>query len=187
MPRVFVYGAQMLHAKDAELLGGACVRDHAVRFVAKGVPVFEPGFAALEPAPGEVAYGAVLEVDEATWEEMKRFEQGYRVVEVEAEFLDPAGAERACVCRAFRISRALRSRRELRPSRRYARKMLEGARRAGLPTQVLGRYEVAVRNGSPLSLGLTWLFPIAARIGLIPLALILVALVMGLVFAVVAG
>lgn len=177
MPKVFVYGAQMIHPDSLGAAWPARVHDHAVRFVARGLPLLEPVFAALEPAAGETAHGVIVDFSTQTWTELQRLERSYDVVEVDAELLDPdhaleLGAERLR-CPAFQIRPAARTPEEGRPSARYARKLAAGARAHGLPPEVIARYERAVTQGSRASLALAWLFPIASRIGLVQTAALL--------------
>lgn len=177
MPLAFVYGAQMAHPESVGAAWAARVPDHAVRFVARGAPIFEPVFAGLEPAPGELALGVVVDFSEATWASLVRFERGYELVEVEAELLHPDDIEELGTarlrCQAFRLRPSQRTAKERRPSARYARKLAAGARAHGLPRELIDRYEQAAKTGSRASLALTWLFPLASRIGLIPTALLL--------------
>lgn len=186
MPKVFVYGAQMIHPESLGAAWAGCVHDHAVRFVARGIPVFEPVFAALEPAPGEIAHGVVVDFSDESWASLVALERSYEAREVEVELLEAEdaaelGGERLR-CQAFIL---VRERRPTpgRPSARYARKLAAGARAHGLPKSVIDRYEHAAAEGSKLSLSLEWLFPIASRIGLVPTAIIvLLPLALGLGF-----
>lgn len=187
MPKAFVYGAQMIHPESLGAAWPARVQDHAVRFVARGVPVFEPVFAALEPAPGEVAHGVVVDFAEDTWAGLIRHERGYEPVELEVELLDPADAAELGAarlrCPAFCVRPSQRRAREARPSARYARKLAAGARAHGLPAQVVTRYEQAAAEGGRASLTLAWLFPLASRIGLVPTTILALALLLCLALA----
>ena len=143
MPKAFVYGAQMIHPASVGVAWPARVDDHAVEFVARGVPVFEPCFAALVATPGAIAHGVIVDFDDHAWAELVRFERGYAVVEVDAELIDPTdvdelGVERL-TCLAFRIDARARLASPGRPSARYARKLAAGARAHGLPPEVVTR------------------------------------------------
>ncbi|MBW2258492.1 MAG: gamma-glutamylcyclotransferase [Deltaproteobacteria bacterium] len=77
MPVVFVYGALMRHPTIREHGRRAEVHGYRVRFVRSGVRWFEPRFLGLVEAPGEVAHGVVVEVNDEAWEQMSRHEVGY--------------------------------------------------------------------------------------------------------------
>lgn len=185
MPKVFVYGAQMIHPESLGAAWPAKLEDHAVRFVARGLPIFEPVFAGLEAAAGETAYGVVVEFSDATWAALVRHEVGYQIVEVEAELLEADHTRElgtaTLVCFAFHLRSRQRTKSEGRPSARYARKLAAGARAHGLPREVIERYEQAAARGGRASLALAWLFPIASRIGLVQTAMVVAVVVLGAV------
>ncbi|PRP90335.1 hypothetical protein ENSA5_65320 [Enhygromyxa salina] len=191
MPRVFVYGAQMAHPESVGAAWPARIADHAVRFVVRGVPLFEPAFAGLEPAPGETALGVIIDFSDETWAKLVRFERGYEVVELDAELLDPDHAAEihsrgaTVTCFAFRLDPRQRTATPRRPSARYARKLAAGARAHGLPPELIARYERAVSEGGRASLALAWLFPLASRIGLVSTTALVGLLLAGLAFALV--
>ena len=114
--------------------------------------------ATRSPESGGVTYGVIFEYEEDSWAELCRLEPGYRVVEVEAEPLD-AGDDERVECLAFDLPEVERSAKPLRPSARYARKLVAGARLHGLPSAVVADYERLARQGSQLSLSLLWLYP----------------------------
>ena len=191
MPKAFVYGAQMIHPESVGAAWPARVQDHAVEFVARGVPVFEPCFAALVAAPGATAHGAIVDFDDASWATLVELERSYVVVEIEAELLEPADADELGAarlsCLAFRIQPWARLREPRRPSARYARKLAAGARAHGLPPEVVARYERAAAEGGRASLALVWLYPLASRIGLVPTAVLLVLVIVAVLAAVIVG
>ncbi|MFV8754452.1 hypothetical protein ACNOYE_28220 [Nannocystaceae bacterium ST9] len=193
MPKLFVYGAQMIHPESLGVTSWpARVRGHTVEFMARGIPVFEPAFAELEPVadPHAAAYGVVVEFSDSAWAELVRHESGYAVVEVEAELLDPSRATElgasSLRCHAFRLLERERLATPGRPSARYARKLVAGARAHGLPPDVIARYEQAAAQGGRASLALAWLYPFASRVGLGTTALLLALVVATVVIALVA-
>ncbi len=185
VPNVFVYGAQMIHP---ESLGAgsrpARVRGHAIHFTARGIPVFEPAFAELEPDPDPTAsaYGVIVEFTDQAWASLVRHESGYEVVDVEAELLDPSET-RTLRCHAFRLHPRQRLATPGRPSARYARKLVAGARAHGLPAEVIAHYEHAAAIGGRTTLALAWIYPFASRIGLVNTALLLAFVVTALVIS----
>ena len=184
MPAVFVYGALM----DRSDLGegrAATVEGHAVRFVAPGVPLIEPCFAALVPAPDSVAHGVVYELDADTWQRIVSAEHGYRSVSVEA--LTREGAVR---CQALIIPGRDATSAEGRPSARYAQRLVDGARRHGLPDEVVTAYRRHRERGSTISLFLVALYrPVARLVPHLGLggAMAVVLAVLGLAVAAVVG
>ncbi|MCB9755268.1 MAG: gamma-glutamylcyclotransferase [Myxococcales bacterium] len=160
MPRVFFYGAQMLHPESVARGRVGVVDGYAVDFTAVGVPVFEPAFANLEAAPGQRAHGVVTELSDAAWAEVRAVERSYRVTRVRAALRTGEVVE--CVS----LTTGPRAGRPGRPSARYARLLVEGARAHGLPPEVVARYERAAADGSRISLRLRWLRPLALRFGL---------------------
>lgn len=187
MPKAFVYGAQMAHPESLGSAWAGRVHDHAVRFTAPGLPLFEPVFAALEPSPGAIAHGVVVDFDEQTWATLLRQERSYEAREVEVELLREDDAvelgARTLRCPAFILTQQRARTQEGRPSARYARKLASGARAHGLPPEVVKRYEQAARAGGRLTLALAWLFPIASRIGLVPTAILLLGVLPALLVA----
>ncbi len=177
MPNVFVYGAQMRHPESLERGRAAVVEDHAVDFTARGVPVLEPAFADLQPAPGRRAHGVVTDFAPATWDELRAFERGYQLIEVTA-VIAASGERVACLA----LTRGALASPPARPSARYARLLVFGARRHGLPPEVIARYERAAAEGSRITLRLAWLKPLAGRVGLRKLALGVTLLVFALLW-----
>jgi len=149
MPVVFVYGALMRHPTIREHGRRAEVHGYRVRFVRSGVRWFEPRFLGLVEAPGEVAHGVVVEVNDEAWEQMSRHEVGYDTRTVIAIVGDVEFDARAFVLRDGDV------RAEAWPSRRYAELVLEGAEHHGLPESVVRYYREAVQKGPWLT---TWLF-----------------------------
>ncbi|MFT7518297.1 MAG: gamma-glutamylcyclotransferase (GGCT)/AIG2-like uncharacterized protein YtfP [Kiritimatiellia bacterium] len=146
---IFVYGALM----DGDHEGRAAfVKDHAVRFVAPGVPILEPGFAALVAAPGQEAHGAVLTVDGPTWNKMLDIEDGYERIAVIAQ-VDGEDVP----CQALMFPGATSSSPEFRPSARYMGRLVAGALRHGLPTDAVQQLRQRQTAGSKISANLVWL------------------------------
>lgn len=146
--RVFVYGALMA---DERLVGQAgIVRDHALRFTARGLAVLEPRFLALEPSAGDDAHGLVAEVDSETWAQLTAHEEGYVEEDVEVEM----DGERV-VARALLLTSSERADEAL-PSGRYADLLVRGAIRTGLPEPIIAQYREAARRGPPFT---RWMRP----------------------------
>jgi hypothetical protein len=143
MPTIFVYGARMLHPWVCAHGVAACVDDHAIRFVVRGVPALEPAFAALTPEPGARAWGVVAEWPEAIWSPIRRLERPYEERPVVAIRRDGARVD----AQALFLARAPRSA-EGRPSARYADLLLRAAERFGFPEETVARYR-ALRDGGP--------------------------------------
>lgn len=143
MPRTFVYGALMSHPHALSHGQPAWVDDHAVRFTARGLPLVEPVFAALEPAIGARAWGVSVEWSDAQWARICRREWPYDIREVIAK--TRRGQEQPCL--AFFIGDRFRVR-ERTPSARYARMLLKGAEHHALPADVVERYRALVVQGA---------------------------------------
>ncbi len=146
MPRVFVYGALMTHPRILERGERACVRDHAVRFTARGPRFLEPAFAALEPSPGEIAWGVAAALDEEGWRRMRKRELSYLEGCVMAET-----SREHVECIALFIRPRMRCP-ERSPSARYASLLPRGAEQHGLPHEVIERYKTLAETGSRFTL-----------------------------------
>ena len=149
MPRVFVYGALMIRPDVLAHGERASVADHAVRFTMGGVRVLEPSFAALEDAPGETAWGVVVDFDEARWRRLRRQELTY----VERAVTAKTSREDRVPCIALFAHKIFR-RAERPPSARYAGMLLAGAEHHRLPSEVVERYRALAENGTRWSLRL---------------------------------
>ncbi len=166
MPRVFVYGALMAADFDGQVGRAAALPEHAVRFVARGVPYLEPAFAALVPEPGSIAHGALFEVTEEQWASITSHEEGYQAAQVHV-FLDdcdeaPEGLQASALLLLGDVPP------ELAPSSRYAELLRRGAARCGLPTRTIERYADLARTGSKLSRYLVLLrVPVVALVPLV--------------------
>lgn len=143
----FVYGSLMTDETALKSGKAAFVRDHAVRFTHVGLPPVEPSFANIEWSPGDVAWGVIVDFDDGTWKEIQKRELSYSVIKVMAE--TPGGE--ACECETFTLKGILRGR-ERPPSARYAKMLLDGARRHNFPQDVVERYEKYYRNGNRATL-----------------------------------
>lgn len=143
MPTVFVYGALMTHPEALARGEAAFVRDHAVRFTLRGLPFFEPAFAALEPEQGARAWGVVCEWSERAWASALRRERPYvaRSVTVETK----RGAKLDAL--ALFVARFRNTAGEAAPSARYAALLLRGAEHHGFPEDVVARYRSLVERG----------------------------------------
>lgn len=157
MPKVFAYGAIMDHAVADEHGRRAFVRDHAVTFTVRGMPLFEPRFAGLQPATGETAWGVLIEMDDAHWTRCLRAEVSYDVSTVSA--VCDAGDFHDAYAFAVRDTWAAP---EAPPSARYAERLWRGAERHGLPEHVVERYRELRDRGSQISRRFGPLIPIVA-------------------------
>jgi hypothetical protein len=160
MPLIFVYGAVMTHAHVLAHGEAAFAEDHAIRFVVCGVPWIEPAFAALEPAPGERAWGVLAAWPDAAWAKVRRRERPYeerrvRVTTASGRAPDETRETREAIA-LFLTGR--RRRDEGAPSARYASLLARGAARFGFPAEVIDRYRRLEAEGSQLTLSLVrWL------------------------------
>ncbi len=171
---VFVYGALMSGGPKMVEGQAAWVQDHAVRFVARGVPLLEPAFAALVPEQGQTAQGVLWHVDEATRAKMRAQEDGYR-----EERLLVETAAGSVFAHAFILTQEERLQRERLPSARYLRLLADGARQFGL--SCADDYAARAEGASRLSLLFFRLKPLVVsltpHLGLGPsIVLLLVAL-----------
>lgn len=148
MPTVFVYGALMARplVLDKGRLG--VVRGFAARFVAPGLPLFEPRFLALVEAPGEQTPGVVFDIDDAAWARMSRHEFSYERRTVTAQV---DGEELEALALVLSPDRAGPPGR---PSARYARILVHGAEAHGLPDDLVAHYRSLAETGSKASLAL---------------------------------
>lgn len=149
VPRAFVYGALMTHPHALAYGEPAWVDDHAVRFVARGLPLIEPAFAALDSVAGSRAWGVSVEWTDRQWANICRREWPYDTREVLAR--TKRGEERSCL--AFFIGGGFRIR-ERTPSARYARLLLKGAEHHALPAEVITRYRELAERGARWSIRL---------------------------------
>lgn len=157
MPLVFVYGAVMTHAHVLAHGEAAFAEDHAIRFVVGGVPWIEPAFAALEPAPGERAWGVVAAWPDAAWAKVRRRERPYEERRVCVTSGSGAGSSETREAIALFLT-GRRRRDEGAPSARYASLLARGAERFGFPADVIDRYRRLEAEGPRLTLSLVrWL------------------------------
>jgi gamma-glutamylcyclotransferase (GGCT)/AIG2-like uncharacterized protein YtfP len=153
--KIFVYGALMDDPRVQATAQVAQVRDHTVRFTAKGFTFLEPRFLALEKAEGDVGHGVVAEVSEAEWDALSAHEDGYdiRTVTVTVDGHDLEAT--ALVLQAKEaVSEGL-------PSGRYADRLVRGGEVVGLPDVVLESYRRAAREGSGVT---RWIVPVVALV-----------------------
>ncbi len=134
----FAFGANMSRAVLEKRRGmkvrrmeRARVADWARAFVERGVPFIEPVFSGLVEAPGEHCWGVLYELSPEDARRLDGFEaSGYMRVHVDAES-ESFGTVRAF---AYASKRPVYGRR---PSLRYLRLLLDGAREHGLPAEVI--------------------------------------------------
>ena len=131
--RMFAYGANMsprvlarrgIAARASE---AAHLPDFRLVFDQPGIPLIEPAFADIEPAPGQVVWGVLHTIGAGDAARLDRFEtRDYRTIEVQV-----VGRTSGTVtARAYRAARPVRG---IRPSRRYLQVLSEGARSFDLP------------------------------------------------------
>lgn len=148
----FAFGANMaskvlVRRRGIEPLASraAMVEGYGLRFALRGLPLFEPAFASLVEAPGEVTHGVLHTLRRADLLRLDRIEGSYDRVDVSAHTHE--GVVEATAYMARRISP------ERTPSRRYLGLLVEGAREHGLPDawveQLLARRSAHVRLISP--------------------------------------
>jgi gamma-glutamylcyclotransferase (GGCT)/AIG2-like uncharacterized protein YtfP len=130
MARYFAYGSNMDAARmesrvpEARDLGRAVLRGY--RFACNKIGRDGTAKANLVPAPGELVWGVVWELDDAGLRALDRFEGGYWREEVSAELSD--GTTLACV-----VYRSDLVADDLLPSPDYVAHVVRGARSHGLP------------------------------------------------------
>ena len=146
MPTVFVYGALMRNPLVCQRGRAARVVDHAVRFVAVGVPGLEPRFAALVASPGDEAWGVVATLSDAEWRRISAHEITYDRVQV--DLVEPVDGHASAL--ALVLARCHQGC-EAPPSRRYGRLLAQGARENGLPDEVVERYRDLAERGPTLT------------------------------------
>lgn len=118
-------GMTLLRAERARVQGWARA------FVERGVPLLEPVFSGLVEAPDDECWGVVYELSVKDSRRLDGLEaSGYSRVYVDAES-ESFGTVRAF---AYASSNPVYGRK---PSRRYLRLLLDGAREHGLPADVI--------------------------------------------------
>jgi gamma-glutamylcyclotransferase (GGCT)/AIG2-like uncharacterized protein YtfP len=187
--KLFVFGALM--NGGAGLSGGrhAELKDYTIRFVAPGIPLIEPSFAAIVPSAGMVAHGVLFEVDEPTLTKLSLQEDDYQLRAITVELL---GREEEC-CTFFIPSEKMLAK-ETSPSARYLRLLRRGMQMHGLPEACVDELSKWERGASRLSLLFAALKPLVIRmipfvglkgaIGLLVLLLVACATTVGWVLVV---
>ncbi|MFO0695196.1 MAG: gamma-glutamylcyclotransferase family protein [Polyangiales bacterium] len=105
----------------------ALLRDHALRFVRRGIPLLEPAFASVEPEPGATVHGVLHRLTPTAMAHLDRIEgRGYDRIAVQVETRDGS----RIVATAYRARDPVPG---LRPSRRYVELLIRGARENDLP------------------------------------------------------
>lgn len=172
MPKVFAYGAIMDHGVAKAHGRRAFLRDHAVTFCVRGIPLFEPRFLGLRPAPGKTAWGVLVEMDDAHWARCVRSEVSYEVVTVDVvcggdggarDDHEPSDDEEVHQAYAFLVQDKWVAS-EGAPSARYAARLWRGAKHHGLPEHVVARYRELRDTGGRASKRLGPLLPVIARV-----------------------
>ena len=137
----FAYGANMrgevLRRRRVQPLSSEAswVRDYELVFEEPGIPLIEPAFASVRARPGAVVHGVLHRLSAPDMERLDGYEgSGYQRVTVTAR-----GARSGEVEAGLYLARSPRA--GLRPSRRYLRHLIEGAREHGLPTSWVARLE----------------------------------------------
>lgn len=137
----FAYGANM--AAETMTRRGltparsvmARLDDYALRFSQPGIPLLEPGFANIEPAPGARVFGVVHAMSAEELRRLDRFEgRSYRHERVRVT-TEALGVLEAI---AYRNPRARTPRT---PSQRYKNLLLQGAREHHLPQDYIDALE----------------------------------------------
>lgn len=115
----------------------ATLHDYRLAFKEPGLPFFEPGFASIEPARGDIVHGVLLELDRAAFARIDSTEApGYRLLDVPVVGRDSGRVQATAYTSRRPVSGLL-------PSRRYLELLCEGARENGLPSDYVRRLETA--------------------------------------------
>lgn len=145
----FAFGANMssrvLSARRVRPLSRepAALAGYRLVFHERGVPIFEPAFASIEPAAGGIVHGVLLRLEHAAFSLIDSTEgPGYDLLEVDVVGRD-SGRVRAT---AYTSRRPVAG---LVPSRRYLDLLCEGARENGLPADYVRRLEAQPSRNIP--------------------------------------
>ena len=138
----FAFGANMSSRVFRERRGvvpysteAAVLRDHRLAFDSLGIPFIEPAFASVVAERGSVVHGVLYTLDPRGFAKLDRVEgPGYRL-----RSLDVEGVTHGRVTAAVYQTREPRV--ERRPSARYLRLLLAGAREHGLPLAYIDELE----------------------------------------------
>lgn len=122
--RHVLVGRRRIEPRTSE---AAVLRDHALRFVRRGIPLLEPAFASVEREPGAEVHGVLHRLTPSAMEHLDRIEgRGYDRIAVQVETRDGARVEAT----AYRAREPVPG---LKPSRRYVELLIRGAREHELP------------------------------------------------------
>lgn len=135
----FAYGANMntrvLVRRGLAWVGGepGVLRDYECLFAVPGLPWIEPGFLTVRQAPGDLVHGVLYEMSADDLQALDGYEseQVRFVVSIETG----SGTYEATTYRSKRFVPGLK------PSRRYKRLVVQGARDHGLPEDWIARFE----------------------------------------------
>lgn len=137
----FAFGANMnlrvLNARQVRPLSREAARLEGYRLVfgEPGIPLLEPAFASIEPAPGDVVHGVLLNLARDDFARIDSTEgPGYEILNVEVV----GRVHGAVTARAFKTRHPVSGRK---PSLRYLNLMLRGAYEHELPAEYLHRLE----------------------------------------------
>lgn len=134
----FAFGANMsasiLQRRNVRPLAATSARldGYALAFNLPGIPIYEPGFANIEPDEDAAVWGVLYRLSAADFRRLTVTEgDGEHYSSIEVVVAPGGDATQTATARCFR---ALRTDPTLKPSRRYLDHLLEGARSHGLPT-----------------------------------------------------
>ena len=138
--RYFAFGANMSRAIlvdrrriTPERSEPARLDGYRLVFTEPGIPLVEPAFASIEPAPGDHVHGVLHHLPDGAADSIDRFEgRTYDRIEVVVDTVE-SGRVGAW---AYRSRRTVRCRR---PSRRYLQLLIAGACEHGLPEEHIAR------------------------------------------------
>ena len=158
---VFVYGALMGKMKERHNPVAAKIEDYQITFTVKGLPNWEPSFAALVPARNKCAWGIIATLSEEEWKKYRKHEKSYK--EATLTVVTKEGRERKCSVLARREPEK-DNRLEENPSARYARTLQQAAKKYSFPEEIIYKYSELMRKGSKKTLYFKWLVPLTKAI-----------------------
>ncbi|TNF65712.1 MAG: gamma-glutamylcyclotransferase [Gammaproteobacteria bacterium] len=153
--KYFVYGA-LMHNKIIRRKGKAAyLPGYMIQFSIKGIPLIEPGFATLVPAPGDQAWGVMVELNERDWVKMSSHEVSYQLDTTLAYDLDYQAHE----VKALLPKPKAHQPRTWKPSSRYARMLYYASCHFHFPEDVKARYREAYLKGNKVTRYIPWFTP----------------------------
>ena len=144
----FAYGANMntrvLVRRGLQWVGGeAGVLDgYGIHFAVPGLPFVEPGFLTVREEPDACVYGVLYEMSAADLKRLDGYEAEQERFEVSIRVADRT--IRATTYRSKRFKPGLK------PSRRYKKLVIDGAREHDLPDDWIARFEAQSAAYVPL-------------------------------------